>query len=198
MELTLYALIFAFLGFIAYFVDMKYGTRPYTWWWNFTHKDKLPEGVIVGFLCGRPAKDRIVPALILTIISCFLLHTLGDHDVVVLLLKGMFLIFPGFFVGFMLAGMLARNPKLSPRVDSVFKTIDEIEKGKTTLGAVATTLAHEAKERGEKALAQVSKEISSRTTEANSPPPAQVQQPEPPKRPRPTLAESLNEFRNRK
>jgi hypothetical protein len=145
MELLIYVVVFVVLGGILYLLDERYGVEKYKAWWKFTHKDPLPEGSLVGFVCGRRTKDRIFPAACVVLVTCFVLRYLGEHDVIALLLKGTFLMFPGLLIGFLIAALVRKNPTFSPTVEVVLNTFDNVENGKVGINDVVSGIATEAK-----------------------------------------------------
>ncbi len=200
IELLLYFGVFVIIGGVFYFLDEKYGVEKYKSWWKFTHKDPLPEGEVLGFICGRNTGERVFPASIITLLICFVLHYLGEHDFISLLIKGSFLMMPGLLIGFALAGLIRKNPKFSPKVEAVFKAIDRVEDGKVDIKDVVRDVATEAREFGEKVVDSVTRGSDSKATPIQKSPSPQeeteaVMKPSQPKEK--SFGEALKAFKSR-
>lgn len=164
MDILLYVMVFVVLGVLTYFADRRYGERLYRWCWNLSHKDPLPADAERGFIVGRKNRERITPAVILTLASMFALHYLGEHDVVTVVLKGALLMFPGYMIGFFITGLAMREGKPTRTVaDKVFKVMDDIEEGKMSIGGAAGEVLGAGVERMKAAATNAAEEIARRT-----------------------------------
>lgn len=200
VELLMYFGVFVIVGGILSLLDEKYGVEKYNAWWKFTHKEPLPEGNLLGFICGRNTGERVFPAGVITVIICFFLRYLGEHDLISLLIKGSFLMMPGLLIGFALAGLIRKNPKFSPKVEAVFKAIDRVEDGKVDIKDVVRDVATEAREFGEKVVDSVTRGSDSHATPIQKSPPPQDETKEVVKPSQPkgkSFGEALQAFKSR-
>lgn len=200
IELLIYFSVFVILGGVFSLLDEKYGVEKYNAWWKFTHKDPLPEGNLLGFICGRNTGERVFPAGIITVLTCIVLRYLGEHDIISLLIKGSFLMMPGLLIGFALAGLIRKNPKFSPKVEAVFKAIDRVEDGKVDIKDVVRDVATEAREIGGKVVDAVTggDEKNTPPVQKSPPPPKEIKEGVKPSRPKgKPFGQALDDFKSR-
>lgn len=195
MDLLMYAIVFVIVGGLLYLLDEKYGVEKYKAWWKFTHKDPLPEGSLVGFICGQRTKDRIFPAACVVLVTCFVLRYLGEHDVISLLLKGTLLMFPGLLVGFLFAGLMRKNRKFNPKVEAVLNAFDKVEEGEVGIDDVVRNVTTEAQNIKGKVVSVLHGVGDSNTTPESQPTPPKKEEKTPDRAK--GFNEALKDFRSR-
>ncbi len=155
METGLFVGVFVLIGMGFHFLDEKRGVKWYAKYWGWTHKDPLPEGRVLGFICGRRTAERAMPAIVIVVIACLVRYVLGAHDIGLLLLKAVFLMFPSLLIGFALAGLLRKNPMQNSKVSAAMSAVDKLEAGEVNLKDVAKDIAAEALSYGAQAAEKV-------------------------------------------
>lgn len=203
MEIALYALVFVAVGVVMYFVDRHWGTSFYRWGWNLWHKLPLSPELERGFIVGCTTRERVMPAIVLTVISCLVLHRLGEHDAVTLLLKGAILMFPGILIGFLLTGLAMREGKTRTMVDKVFETMDRVEKGEVGLGDVAESALGQAGALGQRVVEATKQKVAGMVkAPAESPVVEPAKQPEEPTaapvKPKRSFNDALSDYSKRR
>jgi len=59
--------VYVLLGVISYIIDRKLGRSIYRTWYNWTHKNPLPEGVEKGFIYNQYTKNQVAVAIFLSV-----------------------------------------------------------------------------------------------------------------------------------
>lgn len=67
MIFAFHALVFFILGILLYYVDTKQGIKWYRGWYNLTHKDPMPDDIIMGFIVNNDIRSKLTIGLILVI-----------------------------------------------------------------------------------------------------------------------------------
>jgi len=126
MTLALWIIVFFLLGILVYYLDLEYGTDIYRKWYNISHKDKLPDNVIRGFVVKRKFFPRLMVVLFFVALETGLMILYGKLHPLEYLGLGVAEIF-GMMLGFLLAPWFL---KIFPgRVRNAIEYIDKIESG---------------------------------------------------------------------
>jgi hypothetical protein len=121
--------VFLVLGAVIHVVDHHLGSRIYRWWYNMTHRDPLPKEIIRGFVFEQPARVRFQVAIILAALQSGLAAFGGANPIIELLT--VIVEVPVAMVGFYCGPFL---DQIWTRKDTVFDTVDKLEKGELSVG----------------------------------------------------------------
>lgn len=135
VEIVIYVaswlLVFLVVGIIWYVLDRALGVHLYRWFYNMTHRDSLPGGVVRGFIHGQKARMRFVIAVILSIVqSGFIIASIQIANPLAELLS-FFLQIPVVMGGFYLGPIIYR---VWERKENLFEQMDRIESGEISIG----------------------------------------------------------------
>jgi len=99
------------------------GTQWNRWWYNLTHKDKLPAGIERGFIAGRKFQSRLISAIVIAILSFLFTYGIG------LLSPVLALLYSAIGIPAMIIGMYIGSALFKSKTDeSLSKAMDYIEK----------------------------------------------------------------------
>lgn len=202
IELLILFVVAAVLGVVLHFVDSKYGEKIYCALWSIFHKDSLSGGNIRGFIVGKTTRQRLWVAGVLALMLFVLLRMSGEHGFIILLLISVFVIFPGFLIGFAIGGLFKSNPAISAKAEVIFSTLDKVESGDINLGSVAgeavKSAAQSVMEAGDKLADMAAGRGSPTTTKAPKADVAEKSTPVPKRKPPVSVAEAARQFKNRR
>lgn len=123
-----YLLTFAIMGTIWYALDNYLGIVVYTFFYNLSSKEKLPEGKALGFIVNQKARGRFYAALPLGLFNWWLITLVTNHSIVInifLCLLSLVSTMTGFYCGPWLLRLL---PKLAQGKEKIMRRVDAIDR----------------------------------------------------------------------
>ena len=116
--------MFVILGAFWYVLDRRHGVKWYRFWFRMTHKDPLPDDVVVGFIYNRRSRHKVVMATILSTLQTFI--ALFSVDTLNLLVELILWIveIPMTMVGFAIGPLVF---KIWRRKDEMLDAVDDLE-----------------------------------------------------------------------
>ena len=116
--------VFVMLGAFWYIVDRLHGVRWYRRWYKLTHRDPLPQNVVVGFVYNRRSRHKVVMAAVVSTVQTFVaLTSLESLNLLVELILWIVEI-PMVMVGFAIGPLVF---KVWKRKDTMLDAIDDFE-----------------------------------------------------------------------
>ncbi|MGJ8654168.1 MAG: hypothetical protein ACSHX8_12920 [Opitutaceae bacterium] len=116
--------MFIILGAFWYVLDRLHGVRWYRYWYGLTHRDPLPQNVVVGFVYNRRSRHKVVMATIVSTVQTFVaLTSLESINLLVELVLWIVEI-PMVMVGFAIGPLVF---KVWKRKDKMLDAIDDFE-----------------------------------------------------------------------
>jgi hypothetical protein len=141
-NVVFWTIIFTIGGAVWYNYDRRYGASLYRWWYNLTHKDKLPEDVSRGFIYKQSMKTKTTVATVVSSIQSLLLILSTEVNLLEELFMWVFEV-PITLFGFYLGPIAYSFWKAK---DKWFETIDRVESGDVNIAEEAEQLVGHTKE----------------------------------------------------
>lgn len=144
MLILAYFLTFAIMGTIWYALDNYLGIIVFTFIYNLSSKEKLPEGKTLGFIVNQKARGRLYAAVPLGIVNWWLITLITNHSIIInvfLCLLSLASTMAGFYCGPWLLRLL---PKLAQGKEKIMRhvdAIDRIESGEINVAEIASNRA---------------------------------------------------------
>ncbi len=124
-------IFYLFWGAVWYVMDRTYGVKIYRRYYDFTHKDPLPEGETKGFIYQRSTRAKSLAAVVCSTILSILAVLSMEFNLLVeltLWIVEIPIIMAGFYLGHFFGFKLWSNRNKG------FEMIDRLERGEVDLG----------------------------------------------------------------
>ena len=116
--------LFIILGSFWYILDRLHGVRWYRRWYALTHRDPLPQDVVVGFIYNRRSRHKVVMATVLSTVQTFIALTSVESLNLLVELILWIVEIPMVMIGFAIGPMAF---KLWKRKDEMLDAVDDFE-----------------------------------------------------------------------
>ncbi len=141
---------YLFWGAAWYVMDRTFGVKLYRRYYNFTHKDPLPEGEVKGFIYNRTTRAKSFAAVICSTILSVLAILSMEFNLLVeitLWIVEIPIIMAGFYLGHFFGFKLWSNRNKG------FEMIDRLERGDVHIG-------EQIAEKAKKVVEEIQEEVS--------------------------------------
>jgi hypothetical protein len=123
-----WAIIYVAFGFAFYILDRTKGVKWYRKWYNWTHKESMPDDVVRGFIFNREFKWKAVVAFVISTIQSILAISTEVDPLVELFMW--FFEMPLLLFGFLLGPFIYR---IWGKREQIFNKVDKWDRGDITI-----------------------------------------------------------------